>query len=217
MTKLRVCCLSMSIDGYSAGPGQSLENPLGVGGPALHQWVFPTRSFRTMHGGAQDGETGVDNDFAERGFENIGAWILGRNMFGPIRGPWPDDNWKGWWGDTPPYHCDVFVLTRHARKPLVMAGGTTFHFVTDGIQSAYKQAVAAAKGQDIRLGGGASTIQQYLAAKLIDDMHIVVVPTLLGRGESLFGSLNLPELGYAVRAQTPGKSVTHVVIEKRGG
>jgi dihydrofolate reductase len=214
MTKLHVCCLSMSLDGYCAGPDQDLQNPLGVGGTKLHEWVYPTRTFCATHG-KEGGETGINDDFAARGFRGFGAWILGRNMFGPVRGPWPDESWKGWWGDTPPYHCDVFVLTHHARKPLKMDGGTTFHFVTDGIQSAYRQAKAAAKGQDIRLGGGASTIQQYLAAKLIDEMHVVVAPTLLGQGEPLFGTLNLPALGYACREQVAGKGVTHVILAKR--
>src|SRR5947207_9718990 len=173
MSKLRVHSFSISIDGYGAGPDQDLENPLGVGGPKVFDWFFPTRTFQRMHGNA-DGEIGVDNDVAARGFENIGAFILGRNMFGPVRGPWPDESWKGWWGDEPPYHTPVFVLTHYPRAPLEMKGGTTFHFVTDGIESALKQAMAAAQGKDVRVGGGAATIRQYLNAQLIDEMDLAL-------------------------------------------
>ena len=179
MSKLRVNCYSISFDGYSAGPDQTLENPLGINALQVFNWQFATRAQHQMHAGADDpgGETGMDNDLVLRGFENVGAWILGRNMFGPVRGPWPDDSWKGWWGDNPPYHVPVFVLTHHARAPLTMEGGTTFHFVTDGIHSALQQAVKAANGKDVRLGGGASTIQQYLRAGLVDDMHLVSSPS----------------------------------------
>src|SRR5262245_55374540 len=196
MPKLYVRAFSVSLDGYGAGPHQSLADPLGVNGMTLHQWAFETRTFRTMFG-EEGGETGVDDDFAARSFENIGAWIMGRNMFGPVRGPWPDEDWKGWWGSNPPYHVPVFVLTHHARAPLVMEGGTTFHFVTDGIDSALERAKDAAKGKDIRVGGGVSTIRQYLHARLIDELHLAMSPVLLGRGENLFIDLDLPSLGYA--------------------
>lgn len=213
MSKLRVLSFSISLDGYGAGPNQDLENPLGVGGMALHEWVFPTRAFKKMQGEA-GGTTGLDNDFAEKGFENIGAWILGRNMFGPIRGPWPDEKWKGWWGDIPPYHTSVFVLTHHPRDPIVMEGGTTFYFVTDGIQSALKKATEAAKGKDIRLGGGVATIREYLKEGLIDDLHLVVSPILLGSGENLFAGLDWPKLGYQVVEKIPSEKVTHIRIKK---
>jgi dihydrofolate reductase len=205
----------MSIDGYGAGPDQSLENPLGVGGRALHEWVFATRTFQKMFGKG-GGTTGIDDDFAARGFSNIGAWILGRNMFGPIRGPWPDAEWKGWWGDNPPYHTPVFVLTHHAREPIVMDGGTTFHFVTDGINSALDRAAAAAKGLDVRLGGGVATIRQYLRAGLIDEMHVAIAPVLLGAGESLFYGIDMPSLGYRCVEHVATRSATHVVLRKTG-
>ncbi|HEX3359345.1 MAG TPA: dihydrofolate reductase family protein [Tepidisphaeraceae bacterium] len=195
MSKLKVQCFAVSLDGYSAGPNQDLQNPIGVGGLELMDWFFPTRIWRNMHGHT-DGETGIDNQIAEQGFKDIGAWILGRNMFGPVRGPWPDESWKGWWGDEPPYHTPVFVLTHHPRPPLKMAGRTTFHFVTDGIESALKQAKAAASDRNIRLGGGVSTIRQYLRAGLIDELHLALRPILLGTGEHLFHDLNLRELGY---------------------
>src|SRR5690348_15410838 len=175
MTKLRVACFAVSLDGFGAGPDQSIDNPMGVGGMALHSWAFPTETFRRMTGG-EGGATGVDNDFARRGFANVGAWILGRNMFGPIRGPWKDEAWKGWWGPNPPYHVPVFVLTHHARAPITMEGETVFHFVTGGIEAALAAAKAAAAGKDVRLGGGVATIRQYLAAGLVDEMHIVVSP-----------------------------------------
>jgi dihydrofolate reductase len=212
--RLLVQCFSLSLDGFGAGPGQDVEHPLGVGGLALHEWFFKTRTFQTIHGGGE-GETGVDDDFARRSFENVGAWILGRNMFGPIRGDWPDDSWKGWWGDEPPYHCDVFVLTHHARAPIVMKGGTTFRFVTDGIHAALKRANAAAKGRDVRLGGGVSTIRQYLQAKLIDELHLVVSPVLLGRGENLLGGLDLAALGYACTQLVPTKTVSHFTLTRK--
>jgi dihydrofolate reductase len=215
MTKLRVSSFSISVDGYGAGPDQSLENPLGVGGVALHGWAFATRTFRKMFG--QDGgTTDVDDGFAVRGFENVGAWILGRNMFGPIRGEWPDENWKGWWGDTPPYHCPVFVLTHHPRAPIAMDGGTTFHFVTDGIHAAQKRAREAANGQEVRVGGGVATIRQYLQAGLIDEIHLAVSPVLIGRGENLFAGLDLPALGYRRSEHVPTANATHIVFTKGG-
>src|SRR2546430_10526255 len=178
---LRVHCFTVSLDGFGAGPSQNLETPLGVGGESLHEWFFPTRTFKQMVG-EDGGTTGIEEEFAVRGFQNIGAWILGRNMFGPIRGDWPDDQWKGWWGDNPPYHVPVFVLTHHARPSITMKGGTTFHFVTDGIEAALKRATEAAGGKDIRLGGGVATIREYLNAGLIDEMHLAISPVLLGAG-----------------------------------
>lgn len=221
MPLLRVNCFAVSADGFGAGPRQSLADPMGVGGMALHSWVFPTRTFKKMHAemglpmGEGEGTTGVDDDFAARGFEGIGAWILGRNMFGPIRGPWPDGSWKGWWGETPPYHTPVFVLTHHPREPLVMNGGTTFHFVTGGIKEAYDRAMEAAKGKDVRLGGGVSTIRQYLAARLVDSMHLAVAPVLLGSGEPLFAGLDLPALGYEISQQESSRAATHIVIRRK--
>ncbi|TPM36550.1 dihydrofolate reductase family protein [Mesorhizobium sp. B2-3-5] len=213
MSRLRVNAFTLSLDGYGAGPNQDLENPLGVGGKALHKWAFTTRTFRKMFG-EEGGATGVDEDFAARSFENVGAWILGRNMFGPIRGEWPDDSWKGWWGDNPPYHVPVFVLTHHAREPVVMEGGTTFHFVTDGIHSALEQARAAADGKDVRVGGGVATIRQYLQEKLIDEMHLAISPVLLGAGENLLAGLDLPKLGYRCSEQVASAHAMHVVIER---
>lgn len=214
MSKLVVHGFSVSQDGYGAGPDQSLETPLGVGGEELHNWMVVTRTFKKLSG-EEEGETGVDDDFTARGFANVGAWILGRNMFGPVRGPWPDESWKGWWGDNPPYHVPVFVLTNHARPPLEMAGGTTFHFVTDGIEAALERAKEAANGKDIRLGGGVSTIHQYLRAGLVDEMHIAISPILLGSGESFFSGIDLPSLGYAIRERTPTASATHLIVAKR--
>jgi dihydrofolate reductase len=214
MSLLRVQSFAVSLDGFSAGPHQDLENPLGVRGPELMEWFFPTRVFQQMHGEG-DGETGVDNDIAERGFENMGAWILGRNMFGPVRGPWPDDRWKGWWGDEPPYHVPTFVLTHHPRPPLQMKGGTTFHFVTDGIHSALEQAKAAANGRDVRLGGGVSTIRQFLQARLIDSLHLAVRPILLGEGEELWHGLDMRALGYEVAEHMQGERAMHLFIRKR--
>ncbi|MGB8478764.1 MAG: dihydrofolate reductase family protein [Acidobacteriaceae bacterium] len=214
MSKLRVNCFSISFDGYSAGPDQSLENPLGVGAMPVFNWVFATQAQHKMFG-KPGGETGLDNDLVNRGFENVGAWILGRNMFGPIRGPWLDDAWKGWWGDNPPYHVPVFVLTHHARAPLTMEGGTTFHFVTDGIHSALQRAIDAAQGKDVRLGGGASTIQQYLRAGLIDELHLVSSPVLIGSGESIFRGLDLPALGYEITSHTASPAATHMFLEKK--
>jgi len=214
MPKLRVNSFSISLDGYGAGPGQNLENPLGIGGLALHEWVFATRTFQKKLFGRDGGEAGTDDDFAARGFDNIGAWILGRNMFGPVRGPWPDDTWKGWWGDNPPYHVPAFVLTHHARAPIAMAGGTTFHFVTDGIHAALERAVEAAAGRDVRVGGGVATIREYLRAGLIDEMHLAVSPVLLGSGESLLAGLDLPKLGYRRTQHVPSQAATHVVFAK---
>ena len=214
MSKLRVQCFGVSIDGYGAGPDQSLENPLGVGGPALFEWFFETRTWRAMHG-HEGGTTDVNNDMAVRGFENIGAWILGRNMFGPVRGPWPDENWKGWWGEEPPYHTPVFVLTNHAREPLTMKGGTTFHFVTDGIDRALERAREMADGKDVRLGGGVSTIRQYLREGLVDEMHFVYSPALLGAGEALLSGIDLPALGYRVQGHVMADNAMHVMMAKK--
>jgi dihydrofolate reductase len=213
MSKLRVQCFAISLDGHGAGPRQSREDPLGVGGEALHQWFVPTRTFQRMLGKA-DGTTGVDDDFAARGFQNIGAWILGRNMFGPIRGPWPDDAWKGWWGDEPPYHVPVFVLTHHARAPVTMKGGTVFHFVTGGIHAALEQARAAAGGRDVRVGGGVATIRQYLAAGLVDEMHLALSPILLGSGEHLLAGIDLLALGYRCAEHVASEKATHFVLTK---
>ena len=215
MPKLRAHTISMSIDGFSAGPNQDLAHPLGLGGPALFDWFFPTRTFQRMHADGA-GETGIDDDMARAGFENIGAWILGRNMFGPVRGPWPDDAWKGWWGDEPPYRVPAFVLTHHARAPIAMKGGTTFHFVTEGIHAALARARDAAGDRDVRVGGGAATIRQFLRARLIDELHVAIAPVLLGKGESLLHGLDLPALGYACAEHRPGKrAVAHVVIRKQ--
>jgi dihydrofolate reductase len=213
MQKVRVESFSVSLDGFGAGPEQSLQDPLGRRGKELHTWAFATRTFRQMFG-QEGGSTGVDEQFAMRGFRNVGAWILGRNMFGPVRGAWPDDSWKGWWGDEPPYHCDVFVLTHHRRQPLAMAGGTTFYFVTGGIQEALDRALAAANGKDVRIGGGAATIRQYLTAGLIDELHLAISPVLLGRGENLFHGLDLPALGYACSSQVATELATHVVLTR---
>ena len=214
MPKLRVHAFAISLDGYAAGPDQSLDNPLGVGGMALHQWVFPTRTFQKLFG-KEGGTTGVDDDFAARGLVNVGAWILGRNMFGPIRGPWPDDAWKGWWGDNPPYRTPVFVLTHHPRASIAMEGGTTFHFVTDGIDAALKRATAAADGKDVRLGGGVATIRQYLRAGLIDEMHLAISPVLLGSGEHLLAGIDMLKLGYECTEHVPTAKATHVVLTRR--
>jgi dihydrofolate reductase len=215
MSKLRVQSFAMSVDGYSAGPDQDLQNPLGVRGPELMEWFFHTRMWRKMHGAA-DGETGVDNDMAGKGFAGIGAWIIGRNMFGPVRGPWPDDSWKGWWGDEPPYHTPVFVLTHHARASLTMAGGTVFHFVTAGIHAALAQAADAAGKLDVRLGGGVSTVRQYLRAGLVDELHLAIRAVLLGRGEHLLHDLDLQALGYECAECIAGERATHVLVRKRG-
>ena len=214
MSKLRVHCFTLSIDGFGAGPDQRLENPLGVGGVALHEWVFATRSFRQMFV-SDGGTTGVDDDFAARGIARVGAWILGRNMFGPLRGAWPDESWKGWWGANPPYHTPVFVLTQYPRPSVEMEGGTSFHFVTDGIHAALKRARAAAGGLDVRLGGGVATIRQYLQAGLVDEMHLAIAPVLLGAGEPLLAGLGLPRLGYQRTEHVLTPSAMHVVLTKR--
>ena len=212
MSQLRVNSFAVSLDGYGAGPDQSLENPLGVGGMALHDWAFATRGFQRRVLGADGGETGIDDDFIERGFDGVGAWILGRNMFGPIRGPWPDDTWQGWWGPNPPYHVPTFVLTHHARASLAMDGGTTFHFVTGGIHEALERAKEAAAGLDVRLGGGVDTVRQYLLAGLVDEMHLAIAPKLLGSGENLFAGIDLPSLGYECVEHVPTRRATHVVL-----
>src|SRR4051812_29736080 len=214
MSKLRVQSFGISLDGYGAGPNQSLKNPLGVRAPEIMEWFFPTRVFQSMYGSAP-GETGVDNSMAEEGFKNIGAWILGRNMFGPVRGPWPDENWKGWWGEEPPYHVPVFVLTHHARKPLEMKGGTVFHFVTDGIQSALEQAKKAAGGKDVRLGGGIATVRQYLKARLIDELHLAQRPVFMGAGENLWQDLDLHALGYECHKTVAGERATHLFLRRK--
>ena len=214
MSRVRVGAFSISIDGYGAGPRQDLQNPLGVRGTELHRWFFPTDIFKKMQG-QNGGSTGVDNAMAARSFENVGAWILGRNMFGLVRGSWKDDSWKGWWGPNPPYHTPVFVLTHHARAPLEMEGGTTFYFVTEGVASALKQAKEAARGKDVRIGGGVSVLRQYLAAGQIDEMHLAVSPVLLGEGENLFAGVNLSRLGFSVVKSVAGENATHVWIEKK--
>ncbi|HQU90749.1 MAG TPA: dihydrofolate reductase family protein [Pyrinomonadaceae bacterium] len=213
MGRVHVSAFGITLDGFSAGPDQSLNDPLGVNGKDMMEWFFPTKTFTEQHGG-EGGETGIDNDFAAKSMTGNGAWILGRNMFGPVRGPWPDDEWKGWWGDEPPYHVPTFVLTHHAREPLEMKGGTTFHFVTDGIESALEQAKAAAGDKDVRIGGGAATIRQYLKARLIDELHLALGPVFLGKGESIFGGLDLRELGYRVEESIPGERTTHFIIRR---
>jgi len=214
VSKLRVQSFAISIDGYGAGPNQDLQNPLGVRGPELMEWFFPTRVWRKMQG-LDGGETGIDNGIAEQGLAGIGAWILGRNMFGPVRGPWPDDSWKGWWGDEPPYHTPVFVQTHHPRAPLRMAGGTEFRFVTEGIHAALEQASAAAGGRDVRLGGGVSTIRQYLRAALVDELHLAIRPVLLGSGEHLLNGIDMRALGYECAKYVAGERATHVFLRKR--
>ena len=214
MSKLRVTAFSVSLDGYGAGIDQSKENPLGKRGEELHEWIFPTKMFQKMYGKGE-GTEGTDNDFAEKSFENIGAWIMGRNMFGPIRGPWQDDAWKGWWGENPPYHVPVFVLTHYPKKSLSMQGNTVFHFVTDGIESALEKARKAANGKDIRIGGGTSTVRQYLQAGHIDEMHLAFSPVFLGSGEHLFHGIDLPALGFTETQTMYGKRATHVMLTKK--
>jgi dihydrofolate reductase len=215
MSKVVVRAFSLSLDGYGAGPDQDLEHPLGVGGPEMFDWFFHTRTWNAMQGNP-GGETGIDDDFAAHAFDNLGAWIMGRNMFGPVRGSWPDDSWKGWWGEEPPYHVPVFVLTHHKREPLEMKGGTTFYFVTDGIESALEQAKKAAGEKDVRIGGGASTIRQYLGAGLLDELHLVLSPVLLGKGEHLMHGLDLRDLGYECAKHVPGsRAIAHVWLRKR--
>jgi dihydrofolate reductase len=215
MSRLVVRAFSLSLDGYGAGPAQSLEHPLGVGGPEMFEWFVNTRTWKEMYGQGP-GESGVDDDFAAKSFDNLGAWIMGRNMFGPVRGPWPDESWKGWWGEEPPYHCPVFVLTHHARKPLAMKGGTEFRFVTGGIRDALEQAKAAAGGKDVRVGGGVATLRQYLSEKLLDELHLVMSPVLLGKGEHLFDGLDLRALGYECEKHVPGKrAVAHLLVRRK--
>jgi dihydrofolate reductase len=221
MSRLRVHAFGISIDGYGAGPDQALESPMGTGGMALHQWVFGTKTFQRLHAefagplaGGEPGRGGVDDAFAARGFENVGAWIMGRNMFGPQRGPWEGDSWRGFWGENPPYHVPVFVLTHHARPPIAMAGGTTFHFVTEGIEAALRRAREAAAGRDVRLGGGVATVRHYLAAGLIDELHLALAPALLGRGEHLLGGLDLLRLGYRCTERAASEHATHLVLKR---
>ena len=214
MPKVRVAAFSISIDGFGAGPRQRLEHPLGENGMELHQWAFETPTFRKMHGG-EGGSLGPDEDFAARSMRGFGAWIPGRNMFGPVRGPWPDESWRGWWGESPPYHVPTFVLTHHARRDLPMDGGTTFHFVTDGINAALDRAMKAAGGLDVRLGGGVATIREYLSAGLIDELHLAISPVLLGNGENLFTGLNLPRLGYQRTEHAATPNATHVVLTRK--
>jgi dihydrofolate reductase len=216
MTKLRVESFSISLDGFGAGPNQSIDHPLGVGGTSLHGWAVSTRTFQSKVLGGEGGAAeGIDEEFAARGFSNVGAWILGRNMFGPVRGPWPDESWRGWWGENPVYHVPVFVLTHHARAPLVMEGGTTFHFVTDGIDAALARAREAAAGKDVRIGGGVDVIRQYLRRRLIDEMHLAISPVLLGSGERLFDGVDLPALGYTCTQHVASPLATHVVFTRR--
>jgi len=215
MTKVRVDAFSISLDGYGAGPDQTRAEPLGRGGEALHDWFVPTSSFQHQFG-REGGTGGIDDAFAARAVTGVGAVILGRNMFGPVRGPWPDDSWRGWWGDNPPYHCPTFVLTHHEREPAVMEGGTTFHFVTGGIREALDRAREAAGDKDIRIGGGAETIRQYLVAGLIDELHIAVAPILLGSGEPLFAGLDLPALGFEVVEQAASDLASHYVLRRTG-
>lgn len=215
MSQVRVESFTISLDGFGAGPDQSLESPLGVGGESLHGWALATRTFQKVLFGKDEGSTGVDDEFAARGHQNIGAWILGRNMFSPSRGPWPADSWKGWWGDNPPYHCPVFVLTHHSRASIEMQGGTVFHFVTAGIHEALRLARQAAGDKDIRIGGGAATIQQFLRESLIDEMHIAISPVVLGSGERLFADVDLVKLGYECARQVGTPNATHVVIRKK--
>jgi dihydrofolate reductase len=214
MSKLRVSSFTVSLDGYGAGPDQDEQNPLGRNGTELHRWFYPTRTFQSFHGEAGTGTTGVDDDFARRGMENLGAWILGRNMFGPVRGAWPDERWRGWWGENPPYHTPVFVLTHHARRPLEMEGGTTFHFVTAGVEEVLQLARQAAKGADVRLGGGVATVRQYLRARLVDEMHLAIAPVLLGSGENLLDGIDLRSLGFRVVEHVPSAAATHVVLRR---
>lgn len=216
MSRLVVRAFALSIDGFGAGPRQSLRDPLGVGGESLHEWFFPTRTFRRMYGDGH-GSTGPDDGYAQRSFDNLGAWIMGRNMFGPVRGPWPGDQWKGWWGEDPPYHVPVFVLTHHAREPLLMQGGTVFHFVTGGIHDALQRAREAAGGKDVRVGGGVATVRQYLQAGLIDEMHLVISPTILGTGEALLAGIDLAAQGFRCVEHVGTESAMHVVLRRGAG
>ena len=215
MPKLRVESFTISLDGFGAGPDQDVNNPLGVGGTSLHGWAIPTRTFQKNLFGIDGGQAGIDDDFAARGFQNLGAWILGRTLFGPVRGPWPDDSGRGWWGENPVYHVPVFVLTNHARASLVMDGGTTFHFVTEGNDAALERARVAAAGKAVRVGGGVNVIRQYLRQRLIDEMHIAIAPVLLGSGERLFEGTNLPALGYVCTRHQSTSLATHVVLTRQ--
>jgi dihydrofolate reductase len=214
MARVRVHGFTISVDGYGAGPDQALQHPLGRGGQQLHQWFVPTRTFQSSVLGRDGGTTGPDDELAQRGVANLGAWILGRNMFAPSRGPWPDDGWKGWWGASPPYHVPVFVLTHHPRPPLAMDGGTTFHFVTDGIEAALDRARAAAGERDVRIGGGVATIREYLRAGLIDELHLAISPVILGSGEHLLGGIDTAGLGYRVREHVTTGSALHVILAR---
>ena len=218
MSKLKVCCFGISLDGYGAGPNQDMANPLGIGGVNVHQWHISTQTFQNIHGdGTTPGTSGIDNEFEARGLENIGAWIMGRNMFGPFRGEWENDEWKGWWGENPPYHVPVFVLTHYPRPPLVMEGGTSFHFVSDGIDTAFQKAKEAAGNQDVRLGGGVATIREYLIAGLIDEMHLAVSPTILGSGENLLKDLDLNRLGYFCEGTVTSEKAAHMILKRKSG
>jgi dihydrofolate reductase len=221
MSRVRVNGFAISIDGYGAGPDQGLANPMGTGGMALHEWVIDTKTFHRTHRdfaqeliGDGPGRGGIDDDFAARAMENVGAWVMGRHMFGPVRGPWPDDSWKGWWGDRPPFHVPVFVLTHHARAPFTMEGGTTFHFVTDGIHAALDRAREAAGGKDVRIGGGAACVRQYLTAGLIDELHLAIAPVLLGKGEHLLAGIDAASLGYRCTERAASDRATHVVLSR---
>src|SRR5436189_75154 len=214
MGKVHVSGFAISLDGFSAGPDQSIDHPLGVNGTDMMEWFFPTKTFIEQHGG-EGGETGIDDDFAAKSMTGNGAWILGRNMFGPVRGPWPDDEWKGWWGDEPPYHVPTFVLTHYPREPIEMKGGTTFYFITDGIHSALEQAKQAAGEKDIRVGGGPATVRQYLKERLVDELHLAMRPIFLGKGETIFEGLDLRELGYKVEETVPGERAIHLIIRKQ--
>ncbi|MFL5311778.1 MAG: dihydrofolate reductase family protein [Myxococcales bacterium] len=214
MSKVRVAAFAISADGFGAGPSQDMKNPLGVAGESLHEWFFPTRTFRMQHTEHKDGTTGIDDDFARASMENVGAWILGRNMFAPSRGPWPDDSWKGWWGDDPPYHVPTFILTHHPHAPIEMKGGTTFHFV-GSLDEALRRAKEAAGVRDVRIGGGVSTVRQYLEKRVIDEMHLVVSPVVLGAGERFWSGLDLAGLGHALKKHVMSEAAMHLVFGRR--
>src|SRR6185312_12416817 len=211
--RVRVAGFSLSLDGFGAGPEQSLQDPLGKRGLELHGWFFDTRTFRAMTGQGGGAEV-IDESYAARSMAGFGAFILGRNMFGPVRGAWPDESWKGWWGDNPPYHAPVFVLTHHPRDPIAMAGGTTFNFVTDGIHAALDRARAAAGGRDVKIGGGVATVRQYLEAGAVDEIHLAIAAVVLGRGEAFFAGIDLPKLGFRVAAHVAGEKATHIILAR---
>ncbi|MBY4629249.1 dihydrofolate reductase family protein [Rhizobium croatiense] len=213
MAKVRVAGFSVSVDGFGAGPEQSLNDPLGKRGPEMFQWFFHTRTFRAMTG-KDDGSEGIDQDYAARAMAGFGAFILGRNMFGPIRGEWPDDAWKGWWGPNPPYQAPTYILTHYPREPIVMEGGTTFHFITSGIEEALDKAKAAAGDKDVKIGGGVATVRQYLQAGLIDELHFAIAPVVLGKGEAMFSGIDLPDLGFRVTEHVASEHATHIVLAK---